>query len=126
MPAALLVLLVLGSFAVDQAAVVAEQRTLVAAAQAAAADAVAVGVDPDELRATGRLRYRTARIDAAVRQAVAADAPGATIDWSIDGRVISVWLSQPARLVFGPALHRSSHLTITARATAVLAVRAPR
>ncbi len=124
-PAAVLVLVVLGAFAVDRAAVVAEQRTLVSIAQAAAADAASVSVDQQALHATGALRYDLESIDAAIHRAVEADAPDATVRWSVQGRVISVWISQPARLVFGPALDRSSPLTITAHATAVLAVRAP-
>src|SRR5690606_36454066 len=51
MPAAVLIVLALGSLAVDRAVVFGAQRDLINTAQAAANDAVTLGIDVDQVRA---------------------------------------------------------------------------
>ena len=76
MPVAVLIVVILGSLAVDRAVVFGAQRDLVATAQAAANDAAGVGIDPNGLHAGGRLDYDPARIDRAVRAATLGSADG--------------------------------------------------
>ncbi len=72
MPAAVLILMVLGAIAVDLSAVRLGQRELVAAAGDAANDAVTVGLDEAALRAGQGYRIDPARAEAAVVDALAA------------------------------------------------------
>lgn len=123
-PAVVLVLTVLASLALDQAIVADDQRRLVLAAEAAAADGITAGVDVDHLRATGDLRWDPGRTDRAVRRAVALAAPGATVRWRFTGTTLTVWLRRSVRLVFAPALDRRARTrTVSARASAVLPIR---
>ena len=72
MPAAVLILMVLGAIAVDLSAVRLGQRELVAAAGDAANDAVTVGLDEAALRAGRGYRIDPGRAEAAVVDALAA------------------------------------------------------
>ena len=69
MPAAVLVVIILGAIAVDQAVVFTRQRELIAAAEAAANDAAGYGIDRD---AFYRLNQVVFRLDRATEAAQAA------------------------------------------------------
>lgn len=103
MPAAVLVLIVLGAIAVDHAVVFGVQRSLISDAQDAANDAVAYGIDPTAVR-SGRLGYDVDRVDRAVRRSLAAHGSRATVSWHLDGDRIVVELHDEAPRVFGRAL----------------------
>ncbi len=71
-PAAVLVVLILGSLAVDTALVHLRQRELVDAADAAASDAATLAIDLDRYRRTGDLQLDPTRAERAVHGALAA------------------------------------------------------
>lgn len=124
MPAAVLVMMVLGAIAVDSARLFLAQRELADAAAAAANDAVAASLSDDAFyRSGGRLEIDAAHavrtVDAAVQarapQAMTLDRPAVTVA----GRQVCVELRatvEPlfARVVPGAGAPR----TVTARATA--------
>lgn len=99
MPAAVLVVIILGALSVDRALVFGAQRELVNEAQAAANDAAALGIDVDALRAGGAVRYDRDRIDRAVRSSLAG-VDGITVRWVIDGDEIVVRLERRVSYVF--------------------------
>ena len=72
MPAAVLIVMVLGAIAVDLTAVRLGQRELIAAAGDAANDAVTIGLDEAALRAGEGYRIDAARAEGAVLDALAA------------------------------------------------------
>lgn len=72
MPAAVLIVLVLGALAVDSAIVYLHQRQAYNVAFDAANDAAGAGIDPDIARTEGVIAYDPARVEAIARQAVAA------------------------------------------------------
>ncbi len=100
MPAAVLVVIVLGSLAIDRAVVFGAQRDLINTAQAAANDAVTLGIDVEEVRAGGELRYDRDRIDEAIRRAVAGDAGVVVAGWTINGDQLVVRLEKRVEYVF--------------------------
>lgn len=116
MPAAVLVVIVLGSLAVDQAVVFGAQRDLINTAQAAANDAVALGIDIEEVRAHGDLRYDRTRIDEAIRRAVAGDARVVVTGWSIAGDQLVVRLEKRVEYVFARGVPGGTDSTVV-RAT---------
>ena len=122
MPAAVLIIIVLGALALDRAIVFGEQRELVQAAQAAANDAVAAGIDIDSIRSGSGLVHDTRRIDAAVALTVAhLDEGNTTATWAIDGDVLRVRLERTVNLVFSGAVPGGpSSQVITATAEAEL------
>lgn len=123
MPVAVLVMVILGSLAVDRAIVFGAQRDLVAVAQAAANDGAGVGVDPNDLHGAGRLGYDPVRIDRAVRAAVSGADGEVRVRWGIRDGAVIVELKRSVDLVFArgvPGATRSAH--IAARASAVLAL----
>ena len=127
MPAAVLVVVLLASVAVDRAVTFGAQRELVSTAQAAANDAAALGVDLDEVRDGSGVTYDRTRIDRAVRAAIGVDAgPGATevdLTWEIHGNILTVRLAREVRLVFSPGvLGGRRSVQVTATASAQLAV----
>ncbi|HEY4377235.1 MAG TPA: hypothetical protein VGM93_08750 [Acidimicrobiales bacterium] len=103
MPAAILVVMVLGAISVDRAAVFNRQRELVAAAQAAANDAAGAGIDPGALR-RGELAYDPARIDAAVRSALAARGLAASETTSVQAGRVVVELRMAVPWIFAKAV----------------------
>lgn len=122
-PAAVLIVVILASLAVDQAVVFGAQRDLVATAQAAANDAAAVGIDPDAVRAGSGLAYDDSRIDRAVR-AAAARADGQVVaSWERHGTVIVVRLRRRVARIFARAVPGASRgVVVTAEASAELLV----
>lgn len=120
MPAAMLIIIVLGAIALDRAIVFGEQRELVQAAQAAANDAASTGIDVAATRTGSDLVYDGRRIDDAVMLTVAhLDEPGTTATWEIQGDLIVVHMERRVDLVFSgavPAGPSSQVIRATARA----------
>jgi hypothetical protein len=118
MPAAVLILVVLGAMAVDRAIVFGAQRDLVATAQAAANDG-ASAVDIDVLRGDGEVELDPVEIDRAVRASAVQGPPDMTLSWTLDGDQVVVHVEREVDLVFTrgvPGADRTMHLTATARA----------
>lgn len=103
-PAGVLIVLILASLALDRALVFGAQRDLVATAQAAANDAVALGVDPDELRGNGLIALDPDRVGRAVDAVVAADGAAIAATWDIQGTTVVVHLERPVRYLLSPAV----------------------
>lgn len=121
MPAAVLIVVILGGISVDRAVIFGAQRDLVATAEAAANDAASLGVGVDGLRAHGRTQYDPARIDRAVAQAAGRADGEVSASWQLRGNVLVVQLRRQVRLVFTPGVPGSSDSqVITATATATL------
>lgn len=121
MPVAMLIVVILGSLAVDRAVIFGAQRDLVAAAQVAANDAAGLGVDPDSLHGDGRISYDGTRIDQAVRAAVQGTDGQVQAHWSIRNGEVVVRLERVVDLVFARGVPgASSTHQITATASAVL------
>lgn len=119
MPAGVLVLLILGSLALDRALVFGAQRDLVSVAQAAANDAVAAGVDPDELRGDGRVVLDPERVERAIARVVDGEGDHIDITWEIRGESVLVHLVREVPYVLSPAVPggpRTERLTATAQA----------
>jgi hypothetical protein len=81
MPAAVLIVVMLGAIAVDRAVVFGAQRDLVASAQAAADNGASLGVDLDRLRADGEIEPDLAAIEQAIALAATTFEPGTTVTW---------------------------------------------
>ncbi|CAN5734326.1 hypothetical protein BH10ACT1_BH10ACT1_00610 [soil metagenome] len=121
MPAAVLVVILLGAIAVDRAVVFGAQRDLVATAEAAAGDGVAAGVDLEALRAGEGVRYDSVRIDRAVTAALAGTDGSVDATWRIEGTSLLVRLERRVDLVFTRGVPGTSgRVTITAVARAEL------
>ncbi|MEO6989597.1 MAG: hypothetical protein ABI239_13235 [Aquihabitans sp.] len=112
MPAAVLVVITLGSLAVDSAVVFGAQRDLINTAQAAANDAVTLGIDIEGVRASGELQYDRARIDEAIQRAVAGDDDVVVTGWSIDGDQLVVRLEKWVEYVFAKGVPGGSNGTV--------------
>ena len=124
MPAAVLVMMVLGAIAADSARMFLAQRELADAAAAAANDAVAASLsDAAFYRAGGRLEIDPIRAARTVDAAVQARAPqGLTVDRptvSIAGRQVCVELRATVSPLFAKVVPGAGGpRTVTARATA--------
>ena len=120
MPAAVLVIVVLGAIAVDHAVVFGVQRELISDAQDAANDAAAYGLDPGALR-SGRFDYDASRVDRSIHRSLAAHGSKASVEWHVaDGRIV-VRLRRDAPRVFAGALPgQDGAVTVDATADAVL------
>lgn len=126
MPVAVLVMVILGSLAVDRAVVFGAQRDLVAVAQSAANDGAGVGVDPNDLHGTGRLGYDPDRIDRAVRAAVAGADGEVRVRWGVRDGAVVVELERTVNLVLARGVPGASRTQrVTATASAVLTLDAP-
>jgi hypothetical protein len=122
MPAAVLVFVILGAFAVDLSAVHVEQRELVAAAQGAANDAAAVGTSEAAFYEDNEVRFDAGLAREAAVQSLAANGRDdrltsfAIVDGSI---VVEVASSVPT--VFAKAVPGApDRVDLHARATATL------
>lgn len=116
MPAAVLIVIVLGSLAIDRAVVFGAQRELINTAQAAANDAVTLGIDIEEVRAGGDLQYDRRRIDAAIQRSVAGDDDIVVAGWEIDGDQLVVRLEKRVEYVFSKGVPGGADSTVV-RAT---------
>jgi hypothetical protein len=109
MPAAVLVVMVLGAIAVDLTAVRLGQRELITAAGDAANDAVTVGLDEAALRAGRGYHLDPARAEAAALDALAAqglldDLAGPPEVTVVDDGTVEVRLSRRVPHLFARAL----------------------
>jgi hypothetical protein len=122
MPAAVLVMVVLGALVVDSAVVGMRARALHNAAAAAANDAATAALSPERLRA-GVTEIEPARADRVVRAAIEARglelAAPPVVEVAPDGRTITVWLEMTGRYVFAKAVPGAPDgFRVRARATA--------
>lgn len=117
MPAAVLILVLLGAVAVDRAVVFGAQRELVASAEAAANDGAAAGVHLEDLRNRGRLRLDPVRIDRVVRAAARTVEDLVAVRWDLDGTTLVVRLERRVGLVFAKGVPGAAR-TVVVRAVA--------
>lgn len=126
MPAAVLIVLLLGAIAVDSAVVYLAQRQAHNVAFDAANDAVGAGFDRATARRSGEFRYEPERVRAVAAGTVAAaglsDLRLVDVEVGTDGSV-AVTVEVRVEHVFAPAFgRRTAPLRLTARATGVTAV----
>jgi len=122
MPAGLLIVIVLGSIAVDLSGLHLAQRELTSTAEAAVNDAVTFGLDQQQLRAGQGYRLDARRVRRAVDRAASA---ARLDDLEVDVRLIGsttvrVTLRREVPLVFAPVLpgaHDRSSVSAQATAT---------
>ncbi|MBP7630578.1 MAG: hypothetical protein KA758_09030 [Acidimicrobiales bacterium] len=126
MPAAVLIVVMLGAIAVDRAVVFGAQRDLVASAQAAADNGASLGVDLDRLRADGEIQPDLAAIDQAIALAATTFEPGTSVSWYLQGDDVVVELERTVDLVFAPGVPGAAPTEpVRARATAELRLSDP-
>ena len=127
MPAAVLVVLVLGAIAVDAAVVFLGERELADLTAAAANDAATAGLAPDAFYRCGQLRVDSDRAGAVARTVSAARASDSVALTALDVSVrndtvrpqVTVEAHGTVRLVFTPALPGQPRLRpVNARSTA--------
>lgn len=120
MPAAVLIVLLLGAIAVDSAIVYLGQRQAYNAAFDAANDAAGAGIDAGLARETGEIAYDAARVEELARAAI--EASGIQdlrmIDTVIDGDEVAVTVEIEIDHLFIQAFGRdgAEAIRITARA----------
>lgn len=121
MPAAVLVVVILGGIAVDSAVVFTAQRELVSATQAAANDAVAYGIDENAFRDGRGYVDDPARVDQAIARSLASRGLAVRHRWYRHGDRIVVELEEDVDPVFARAIPAVRHrTTVHARAEALL------
>lgn len=126
LPAAVLIVVILGAIAVDRAVVFGAQRDLVASAQAAADNGASLGVDLDRLRVDGEVEPDLEAIDRAIGLAAASLEPGTTLIWYLQGDDVVVELEREVALVFAPGVPGAAHHErVRARASAELRLSDP-
>lgn len=120
-PAAVLILFLLGSIAVDAAVLHLRQRELVTAAQGAAQDAATYAVDDAALR-RGEWQLDPSRAQRAASEALEVAGTAAVLDGPpevlVDGDRVTVVLRARAEVVFGTLGGGDPVEPITARASA--------
>lgn len=118
-PAAVVVVLLLGAIAVDSAIVYLEQRRAYNAAADAANDAAGAGLDRDALR-RGDTRYDAARVRAVAADSVAAGGDEAIgfVDATVDGNVVNVTVEVTIEHVFVQVFGRDGTETMQMSAEA--------
>lgn len=121
MPAAVLIVVILGGIAVDSAVVFTAQRELVSAAQAAANDAAAYGINENAFRAGQGYVLDPARVEQAIVRSLISDGVHARHRWHAQGGLIVVELDEEVAGVFVHAIPGGRHeTTVHARANAAL------
>lgn len=127
MPAAVVVVLLLGAIAVDSAIVYLEQRQAYNVAFDAANDAAGAGVDRDRLRTTGEYVYDPGRVRELAEAAVdASEVDGLTlVSATTDGDGVAVTVDVRVRRLFGQAFGGASSETLRLTARARGEVRSP-
>lgn len=106
MPAAIVIVLLLGAMTVDSAIAYLAQREAYNVAFDAANDAAGAGLDRDRLREDGTPVFDPARVEAIVREAVSASATEVeVVDVSIDApsATVTVTVRYRRQRMFGPA-----------------------
>lgn len=121
MPAAVLIVLLLGAIAVDSAIVYLGQRQAYNVAFDAANDAIGAGFDAGIARETGEIVYSPARVDAIAAEAVAASSISdlTLVSTSIDDGVVVVTVEIEIDHLFVQAFGRNANepIRMTARAS---------
>lgn len=128
MPAAVVIVLLLGALAVDSAIVYLEQRQAYNVAFDAANDAAGAGLDVDEVRGSGELVYDTGRIrELAAATIAAADAKGLTLVDAApdDDGGVTVTVEVRVQHLFVQAFGRRSSETLRITARAIGETRGP-
>lgn len=133
MPAAVLVVLVLGAIAVDLSAVHLAERDLLDLASSMTNDAVTAGLPPEALRARGAYRLDEGRVRDALARTLAAQGHGdeqvvaVRIDFGGDpgdAPTVTVTLSRRVEHIFAKAIPGADDTTtIRATGTATASVR---
>lgn len=124
MPAAVLVMVVLGALAVDSAIVFLGEREVANAAAAAANDVAGAAIDLDEFYASGAVVLSPQRARQVADASVGAGAPDFLGDLDVDvdvspsGDTVQVTVTASVRYIFAPALPGSSG-TAEVQATAI-------
>lgn len=127
MPAAVLVMMILGAIAVDSARLFLAQRELGDAAAAAANDVATAALDEGSFyRSGGELRIDPVRAGQVAAAAVVARSPAGSAwdgpDVQVGGRQVCVTLRATVRPLFARAIPGAgSDRTVTARASATAA-----
>lgn len=120
MPAAVLIMLLLGAIAVDSAIVYLGQRQAYNVAFDAANDAAGAGFDVEAARTQGEIVYDPDRVEALAAQAVAAAAIGDVelVSARVDGTGVVVTVRRTVKHLFVQALGDPARdvITISARA----------
>lgn len=120
MPAAVLIVLLLGAIAIDSAIVYLGQRQAYDVAFDAANDAAGAGFDLEEARSSGEVVYDGERVRAIAAQAVAASGVDdlELVSARVDGDGVVVTVRRTVRHLFTQALGDDAQdvLTIAARA----------
>jgi hypothetical protein len=128
MPAAVMVVIVLGAIAFDLSLVHLGEREVLNAASAAANDAVTFGLDEETLRRDGRYQLDPVRVEEAVRRSldargVAGELTGVDIT-PVGADGVAVTLTMSVEYVFARALPGGpDHSTVQATAEATVAHR---
>ena len=129
MPAAVLVVLLLGAIALDQSAVYLAQRELTDLAASAANDATTYGLDPGALR-TGTTHLDRARVERAVARTLEVhDLRGllperTTVDVDPDTREVTVHLARHVEHLFAKSIPGANRgVDVTTQASAVAEAR---
>ncbi|MDE0802207.1 MAG: hypothetical protein OSA99_02680 [Acidimicrobiales bacterium] len=121
MPAAVLIVLLLGAIAVDAAIVYLGQRQAYNVAFDAANDAVGAGFDAGIARETGEIVYSPDRVDEIAAEAVAASSISdlELVSTSIEGGVVAVTVEIQIDHLFIQAFGRNAEepIRMTARAS---------
>lgn len=127
MPAAILIVLLLGAIAVDSAIVYLEQRQAYNVAFDAANDAAGAGLDRDLARTTGQLVHDPGRVREIAAAAVAASDVDhlELVDARIDAGVVEVVVDVRVQHLFGPAFGGLSSETVRVAARAEGELREP-
>jgi hypothetical protein len=124
MPAAVLIVLLLGSIAFDLSLVYLRQRQATDLAIAAANDAAIAGIDQDLFRATQEVVLDDALVDEAASAAIAAsDLQSAVLDWeatAISDTEVEVTMTVRVDYLFAAIIPGANDgTTVTARVVAV-------
>ena len=114
MPAAMLIVILLGSIAVDFAVVFLGQRDLGAAAASAANNAATYGLDEAAFRAGEGYQFRADQVETAVRSVLVTRGlcdDDVTTSVEVDGVTVIVRMSRNVEYIFAKALPGVSHET---------------
>jgi len=124
MPAAVLIMVVLGALAVDSAIAFLGEREVANAAAAAANDAAGAAIDLDEFYTSGAIVLSPERAQQVATASVNATAPdfldAVDVDVSVSpaGDAVEVTVTATVRYIFAPALPGASP-TVQVQATAI-------
>lgn len=127
MPAAVLIVLLLGAIAVDSAIIYLEQRRAYNVAFDAANDAAGAGIDLEEARTTGQIVYDPVRVETLARGTIAASGMDDVelVSARADGTAVEVTVQVTVEHLFVQVFGEPSRDTLTIAARADAEVRRP-